>query len=307
MISGLMSLKNSGRQRTKRCHWVPQSYLRTFAANPPARSRIWRLSKHHNGPDAQLKPIKKVAMGFHLYAPRDPVSGVRDDSFERRLSDLEQWFGDPVWHALCYDYVDLSWDPLRKMVSLLVAVMQFRNPSHFEIHKQIHQRIVKQVEQFDGTPTSVEIKGKVYPIAPGSWSAYRAATEDDVRRNWLQDVGTCAWYAEHLMKMRWAILVSEEPLFITTDNPVAILHPSLEFRGINNPETSVTFPLSPTRALCMDHLHHEPANQYYPLKGDGSVVNLLLWRQANEYMFSHRHTDEVCQSLVSEAEKQGFA
>lgn len=302
-----MSKQSAQPQRTKRCHWVPQAYLRTFAADPPARSKIWRFSKHDDGFDAQLKPIKNVAMGFHLYAPRDRVTGVRDDSFERRLSHLEQWFGDPVWRALCHDFVDLGWEPLRKMVALLVAVMQFRNPRQFDMHKDFHRKIVDQFRELNGVPTSVEMKGKEYPIDPASWPAFRDATEDDLKRVWLQDVGSCAWYAERLIAMRWAIIVADEPLFITTDNPVAILHPSLEFRGIDNPETSVTFPLSPTRALCMDHRHEEPANQYYPLKDDGSTINLLLWRQANEYMFSHRHTDEVCDAIIADAERQGFA
>jgi hypothetical protein len=69
------------------------------------------------------------------------------------------------------------------------------------------------------------------------------------------------------MAMRWSMLWAAEPVFITTDNPVVFLDPSLKFRGINNPETSIIFPISPNRVLCMDHRHHEPANQYYPLKG----------------------------------------
>jgi hypothetical protein len=33
------------------------------------------------------------------------------------------------------------------------------------------------------------------------------------------------------MKMRWAVVFSEEPVFITSDNPVMIVHPSLKFRA----------------------------------------------------------------------------
>src|ERR1700730_11472946 len=34
------------KQTTKRCHWVSQSYLRTFATDPDTRRKIWRFSKN---------------------------------------------------------------------------------------------------------------------------------------------------------------------------------------------------------------------------------------------------------------------
>src|SRR5262249_55507699 len=97
---------STNRQVTKRCHWVPQAYLRNFAAND-ARTKIWRFSKWSGEPE--LKPIEKVAMRHHLYVPRDEITGKRDDSFERKLSQLESWFADPVWRALQDQIVDLSW------------------------------------------------------------------------------------------------------------------------------------------------------------------------------------------------------
>lgn len=44
------------KQTTKRCHWVSQSYLRTFAADPDTRQKIWRFSKNEGAPE--LKPIE---------------------------------------------------------------------------------------------------------------------------------------------------------------------------------------------------------------------------------------------------------
>lgn len=57
-------------QITKRCHWVSQSYLRAFAADD-ARQKIWRFSKNQGEPE--LKPIRKVAVRHHLYAPMNWV------------------------------------------------------------------------------------------------------------------------------------------------------------------------------------------------------------------------------------------
>ncbi|MDZ7768611.1 MAG: DUF4238 domain-containing protein [Woeseiaceae bacterium] len=89
-------------QKRKRNHWVPQSYLRAFAADPHHREKIWRFSKDAGEPER--KPIKNVAMRFHLYAPIG-ADGRRDYSFEARLSELENIFGDPLWNQLCTDMV----------------------------------------------------------------------------------------------------------------------------------------------------------------------------------------------------------
>lgn len=122
------------KQTTKRCHWVSQSYLRTFATDPDTRRKIWRFSKNRGDPE--LKPIEKVAVKFHLYAPKGP-DGRRDDWLEKKLADLETWFGTSIWNAVSTDFPDLSWTPLRKMLALLVATTYLRNPLQFEQMKNI--------------------------------------------------------------------------------------------------------------------------------------------------------------------------
>jgi hypothetical protein len=110
-----------------------------------------------------------------------------------------------------------------------------------------------------------------------------------------------------LLKMRWAVVFSEEPVFITSDNPVTIMHPSLQFRGLKNSETTVTFPLSPTRILIMDNRHGEPDAQYYPLRQGPGSLNGLIWRNAIEHMFAPRHPDIICGEMLADAERMGFA
>ncbi len=109
--------------------------------------------------------------------------------------------------------------------------------------------------------------------------------------------------ASEFMAMRWSMVIGDQPGFITTDHPVTFIHPSLEFRGLKNPETMILFPISPTRLLIMDNRMTEPAGQYYPTKDGVAPWNLLLWREANEYMFSHRDPDEVCAELMTAAER----
>jgi hypothetical protein len=293
----------ASKQTTKRCHWVPQVYLRAFAADP-SRLKIWRFSKEAGGAD--LKSIEKVAVRFHLYVPRDS-SGRRDDAFEKKLADLEQWFESPVWRALRDDMLDLSWEPLRKMVSPLAATMFLRNPQCFALMQDIHARLAELFSGPRGLPSCVEIDGQALNLDARDWPTFRNATEDDLKRLWIAEINGATYYAEKFMAMRWSMLCADQPVFITTDNPVVFLHPSLEFRGVDNPETTVIFPISQTRLLCMDHRHREPANQYYPLKGTSAPQNLLMWRNSLEHVFSHRHPDTVCAELVTDAEREGFA
>jgi len=289
-------------QKIKRNHWVPQSYLKAFAADADKREKIWRFGKA--GGDPELKPIEKVAVKFYLYVPQD-ADGQRDYAFEKRLSSLENWFGEATWHKVCHGYVPLESEPIQKMMSLLAAVMCMRNPLQFERSKAMHRQIVEAYKALPAIPETFEHQGKTYRLDTASWPAYRDASEDDMKRHWLSTIGSIGWLAEAFMTMRWSIVFSEEPVFITTDNPVVVMHDSLEFRGLRDAGARVYFPLSPTRLLVMDNMHNEPSGQYYPLKVGVGNFNSVLWDNALEYMFAHRHTDLVCREIEREAESMG--
>ncbi|MES2181943.1 MAG: DUF4238 domain-containing protein [Pseudomonadota bacterium] len=289
-------------QVTKRCHWVPQSYLKAFAADED-RQRVWRFSKNEGEPE--LKRIDKVAVKYHLYAPMDP-DGRRDDALEKKLADLESWFGDPMWKAICTDFPDFSLKPLRKMVALLVAVMWLRTPKQFELWKSMHQQFADFLDSRDSLPDAIIINDKRVEIDHSSWPAYRNASEEDMKRAWNEWLGQSAEIAKLFLEMRWAILVSETPVFITSDNPVMVGDTIGPHRGLKHPDAIVTFPLSPTRVLIMDNRHSEPDAQFYTLNHDPAATNLLIWRNAIDHMFSPRNPDEICAEMVADAERRGF-
>ena len=283
-------------QITRNAHWVPQAYLRAFAAEHDPK-RIWRF--HHSEGEPELKRIDKVAYRHHLYAPRDTNSGMRDDTQEKKLADLENWFGHSIWQALGRDVVDLSWQPLRKIVSLLAAVMFLRNPRRLELHKDVHRRLVEAWSEGERPPKEMLHGANAHALDTETWPAFRDADEDGIKRMWLRQMNNAAHYAKLFMSMRWSMTMAARPTFITSDDPMTFLHPSLEFRGINDPETYIRFPISPTRVLCMDHRYEEPANQYYMYDDEGCVaVNLFIWRNSLDYMFCHRHPDYVLKELL---------
>lgn len=286
-------------QKKKRNHWVPQVYLRYFAADE-ARKKIWIFSKEAGDP--ALKPIEKVAVRFYLYAPG--TAGYRDYAFEDKLADLERFMDHPVWRAAATDVVDLSDKHIRMMLSLVTAVMYLRNPAQLETSRQIHNSIRDLIASSETLPDAMEIGGKTYEVDKESWAEFRDADDEDTKRNWIKSVSEATWLAEIFLKMRWSMLVADEPLFITTDNPVTPIHSDLRFRGFNNPGTSVMFPLSPTRMLFLDHRHDEPDSQYYRAPGRAEAGNVLLWRNAMDHMYSSRDIDAVLQDLVSDADRQ---
>jgi hypothetical protein len=287
---------------TKRCHWVAQSYLKAFAADGNGR-RIWRFSRNEGAPE--LKQIDKVAVKFHLYAPIR-ADGRRDDALEKKFADLENWFGEPVWKAVCNDFPDFSWEPLRKMVALLAAVTWLRTPRQFEFWKSMHQQFADFFSRCDSLPDAITINDRRVELDHSSWPAYRDATEEDMKRAWNEWLGQAADIATMFLEMRWAILVSEQPVFITSDNPVLVGDTLGPHRGLKHLDTIVTFPLSTTRVLMMDNRHREPDAQFYPLKHDPASTNMLIWRNAIEHMYSPRNPDEVCAEMIADAERMGF-
>lgn len=288
------------KQVTKRCHWVSQSYLKAFAADE-AGQKIWRFSK--NDGDPELKPIEDVAVRFYLYAPM-AADGTRNDPVERKLSELEQWFGEPIWKALCTSELDLTWEPLRKMLALIVATTYVRNPVQFETWKRIHRQMVEQVSGLESMPTRVTIGGVEHQVDASDWPDFRDAGEERMKAAWNEYIAGAGDIAPRLLGMRMVMVAAKKPVFITSDNPVTITHPSLEFRGIRDPETTISFPISPTRMLVLDNRHSEPDGVYYELADDNAAAqNLLAWRNAMEHMVSHRHTDEVCAEFVANEDR----
>lgn len=288
------------KQVTKRCHWVSQSYLKAFAADE-AGQKIWRFSK--NDGDPELKPIENVAVRFYLYAPM-AADGTRDDPVERKLSEVEQWFGEPIWKALCTSELDLTWEPLRKMLALIVATTYVRNPVQFETWKRIHRQMVERVSGLESMPTRVTIGGVEHQVDASDWPDFRDAGEERMKAAWNDYIAGAGDIAPRLLGMRTVMVAAKKPVFITSDNPVTITHPSLEFLGIRDPETTITFPISPTRMLVLDNRHSEPDGVYYELADDNAAAqNLLVWRNAMEHMFSHRHTDEVCAEFVANEDR----
>lgn len=291
-------------QKKKRNHWVPQAYLRPFAAEPAEREKIWTLDISDGDP--QLRPISKVAVRFYLYAPQG-TGGQRDYSFEDKLGSLEQMFGHSGWKAISSGEVDLRSPAIRKGIALTAAVMFLRHPSRFEDWKALHRRMVAFFSSFERLPDHVSLGGDAFELDHSDWAAYSGAYEETLKRMWLDQVGSATSLAKRFMAMRWSVLVADSPAFITSDNPVVPVHESLQFGGFGNPSASILFPLGPTRLLSMDWMHGEPDGAYYAARPETiAACNYLIWRYS-ETMLTGRHPDEICAELVEHFDREAAA
>lgn len=257
------------------------------------------FSKDPSDGDEKITGVRNVCGMRYLYSPRQ-ANGERDWHLDDRLNNVETLLAS-VWPALANDFIDLSDEHIRKALALFVAITHFRNPEVRKGVEDIHKQLVTFYgagpQHEDGTPAvdSVEIKGRVHEVDLTDWPSFKNSTEDDHDRFFVELVQSEVMsMAEHLLKKRWSVVLSEADTFITTDRPVVLLHETRERFGFGTEGVILMFPLSPTRLLMMDDLRSEPGCQYYPLiESNAGAFNLHIWREARQFLLTGRLPEEV--------------
>ena len=289
-------------------HWVPQFYLRGFSTpetKDKKEKQVWAFHKDEGDPF--LVNVKDIAAQRYLYTPQAP-DGTRDWSIDDSLTDLEGLVGK-IWPAVAHDFVDLSSEAIRKGLSLFIATLILRHPSKIADVKCIHGKMLEIWESApkdsNGVPFgNIEINGKEYEIDNSDWEEYSNPTEYDHHKNFAHYIRSEAIFiAELLLKKRWSIVVSESPVFITTDSPVVMENSEREVYGVDTKGTFITFPLSPTRMLCMDDWYSEPASEYFSLsEKSGPAFNQIHWNYTYRFMISSRNPAEVLSEIINFSE-----
>ena len=295
---------------TKVQHWVPQFYLRYFATpetRDTDRPQVWIFSKHDGDP--KRTSIRNVAAKSYFYTPKD-VSGSRDWQTDTRLSDLESVLSR-VWPELANGFIDLHRsEAIRRAVALFVSTLHLRHPPSHRLTVNLHSQLVSLFETLSngsaGNPlvADIEYRGEVRPFDTFGYAEYRNADPERLRQVFVDDLrANATWFAEALLEKRWSVVFAEEPIFITTDTPVAIVNQTRERFGVKTPGTVISPPLSLTRVLLMDDRLDQPEGHYYPLRNHGPApFNLEAWHCCECFMISPRRTDEVCAELLAWAD-----
>ncbi|MDP2241129.1 MAG: DUF4238 domain-containing protein [Burkholderiales bacterium] len=292
-------------------HWVPRFYLKHFSTPETKKSKqpqAWVFSKDDGGGDPILTNIRNICAKRYLYSPESEV-GLRNWSLESKLQDLEYLLAQ-IWPAFAEEFIALDAESIRKAVALFVAVLYLRHPSNIEVVTHLHQQLASIFEKAprgsDGAPLidAIEIDGKRLPFDSSGWQDYNKSTKADHQKVFVDVVQSEAIVlATILLKKRWSVISSGNPVFVTSDNPVSKQHQSRSAFGFGTEGVVVTFPVSPTRLLVMDDLFEQPAGQYYELSNSGpGPYNLLIWRNGS-LMISHRNSDAVMREMIEWADR----
>lgn len=297
--------------KPKKQHWVPHFYLKYFAI-PKTRDtdnpQGWIFSK--DAGDPTIVNLKDIATKRYLYSPKDR-EGKRDWKTEDKLANLEHLMAS-IWPSLANEFIDLENNSLRKGLSLFISTLWLRHPSNIDLNRKIHSKLIDLCETLPkdtaGNPyiDTVIHKEKVYKFDNSGYEEYRACDENKFQRMFIDFLHSDAVpVAEILMGKRWSVVFCSEPMFITTDKPVVVENMERPIFGLKTKGTIIFFPLSPTRLLVMDDRYEQPNYRYYPLGEHGpGPLNLGLWRSAQRFMISPRHTDAVCAEMILWADSE---
>lgn len=301
------------KKEAKKQHWVPLFYLKYFAI-PETRHtdnpQGWIFSKDEGDPFKVN--LKDFTTKRYLYSPQD-INGKRDWHTEDKLAQLEHLMSKK-WQALAERFIDFDQNlQLRKSLSLFISTLLLRHPSNIDLTKEVYSKLGDFYNTLPkdtaGNPYIGKIiyEGKVCKFDHASYEEYKASGIYKFQRIFIDSLHSNATeFAEILMEKRWSIICSNVPLFITTDKPVVIENLQQPIFGLKTTGTNIFFPLSPTRLLVMDDRHDQPNGCYYQLGEHGpGPVNLILWKGAERFMISPRHTDDVRAEMKLFADKYG--
>jgi Protein of unknown function (DUF4238) len=301
----------------KRQHWVPRVYLKHFAtpeSSGTGKERLWAFSRDKSSPAKLLCPsVELVAVEKFLYSPKNP-DGSRDYSVEKKLAELEGTIG-VLWPKLTTMEIGLT-DSVRKILSLFVATMYLRHPLRrtemIELHGRLVDRVESQLISFAHVPATidVDVNGRKMKCKSETFAEWKNTTEEEHHRAFVDFiVREGKWLAKILLKKRWSVIVADDPVFVTSDNPVILEGPDDEGEvcGFGTPGMTVMFPLSPKMLLHMsDRKRGERDGLYCPLQGIPGMAgpawaafNWQVWVNTSRLMFSPRPADVVLAEIVA--------
>jgi len=284
----------------KRQHWLPVFYLRRFtipetkdSPNPQAWV-CWRKA----GSELPVRVgIRNLAAEAMLYTPKDGNGNV-DWSMEEKLARSESVLAG-MWDAVADGFVDPVDHGTRRALALFLALQALRHPSS-------RDRIVKSRQDLillaDGLADDdlknyvIEINGQV-----AGELAWVANQPDEPPAQTFAD--SIQAFAIHLAKIflqkRWAVAFTEEPMFITSDNPIFVLEPEFKPFQFAAKGATIVFPLSPTRVLFLDD-KTEPDGRYYPFRRENVTnLNYSIWLNAERFVTFGRDPGDVIRELIA--------
>ncbi len=255
--------------------------------------------------------VEEIATKRYLYSPGENATN-RDHSVDARLQNLEAMFG-PIWPSLTQGFLPLENSAIRKALALFVATLYNRHPHRIKDLRTIHEQIVQALEQFPkdekGNPavSHIALTCKKIEFDASNWASYKCAGNLHFHKSFTGNIITnSGGIAELLLLKRWAIIVSDEPVFATCDCPIVLTNSKKARFGFKTPGTNIYLPLSPTRFLIIED-RGLPDGYYASKPGFPEAMNYQTWCAADRYLLSAIPSDKILKGIMSFADEHGLS
>lgn len=292
---------------TKKHHWVPQFYLNYFAipeSKIKGQPQIWRFPKDNGDP--AIVAIKDVAAQRHLYTPNGP-GGRRDRYVDNELQALEALVA-PLWIRIAENNFTMDM-PFRKAMSLFMATLFLRHPDSITLREGLHDKLVETIDAAPKTPdglpdiTKIIIGGKEIAFDPMRWPEYRDMPQEQITDGAIEFIRSDAHaLATPFLNRKWSMIVSDKPVFATSDNPVCAIGPRGErdgkYAALHAPGNMIFFPITPKQLLAIDFPRGDDGCAHVLLPHGEYILNDIIWRSAKRFLLTPWHPDETLRGII---------
>lgn len=267
-------------------HYVPRFYLKNFKA---AVGKLWCYER---GVRPSLMGVRSVACIEEYYSIKAKHLEKDKRHIDKFITQLES-SAAPLYKRFIESDKKIILTTLQKEnLSIFFAHLVTRNPNFRETTKNIGMAIYKEIAKTNAENSKVVEEAKIEFFIEESEGAddWHLGTELEMTLI-LSNI---------LRKKSWHIVESSTSrVFITSDNPVTLLPPSVDFdfrRGLGFENAIVALPLTPKRCLLMSDR---------PGRADIIQVGRPSVNEVNEKIIYNAHK-QVFSNLLSKEHQGAF-
>ena len=295
---------NSNDKKIPKDHYIPQSYLDSFAIEGPGNvtPHIYQYMK-----DKIVSPrIKDVASEKHFYTLKTDGLDIDSRDIDKYFTEIEGLAAGPLRKIIETEAINLEFNELADL-STYFALLAIRTPGFINAQQSMSEESIKEImalrsldigqmkESYKKAGINLSdnelkeqqkfIQSKEYSVSFGNKDHFLAQGI-----NVAQDLAK--WYYE---KKYWYLLISDsDRVFVTSDNPISVYRPVFVHPVMNAGYGSGTLfiPITPKLAILLRDKPYE--NQIMRLSRNRvDEFNKNTARFSTNYIFSNLKSKHI--------------